>query len=136
MIIAKADSVYILEGSIRSSAIARTKGVAGVQGRGMLSQGSPVNPGELAIPSKYCAQVPRIRSGTRSMGHEGSPHRSEYALIEVSRCQGKPEAAGMDSTAVLRTHTTYEGGEPQGSRKGRPGYPSEGRGEQMDGATQ
>lgn len=41
----------------------------------------------------------------------------------------------MDNPAVLRTHTTYEGGEPQGSRKGRPGYPLEGRGEQMDGVT-
>jgi hypothetical protein len=135
-IVAKADSVNVLEGSIRSSVMARTEGVAGVQGRGMLSQGSPVNPGELTIPSKYCAQVPRIRSGTRSMGHEGRTHGSEYALIEVSRRQGKPEAAVTDSTAVLRTHTTYEGGEPQGSRKGRPGYPLEGRGKQMDGAIQ
>jgi hypothetical protein len=70
------------------------------------------------------------------MGHEGRTHGSEYALIEVSRRQGKPEAAVTDSTAVLRTHITYEGGEPQGSRKGRPGYPLEGRGKQMDGAIQ
>jgi hypothetical protein len=136
-IVAKADSVNVLEGSIRSSVMARTEGIAGVQGRGMLSQGSPVNPGELTISSKYCAQVPRIRSGTRSMGHEGRTHRSEYALIEVSRRQGKPEAAVMNSTAVLRTHSTNEGGEPQGSQSWkRPGYPLEGRGKQMDGAIQ
>ena len=43
----------------------------------------------------------------------------------------------MDSTEVLRTHTTCEGGEPQGlQRWKRPGYPPEGRGEQMDGASQ
>src|SRR5215831_21248285 len=31
---------------------------------------------------------------------------------------------------VLRPHITEEGGEPQGSRKGRPRYPLEGRGKQ------
>ena len=36
---------------------------------------------------------------------------------------------------VLRTHSTDEGGEPQGSRKGRPRYPLEGRGEQVDAST-
>jgi hypothetical protein len=55
---------------------------------------------------------------------------------EVNCSQGQPEAAVMGSGEVLRTHSTYEGGEPQGSRKGRPGYPLEGRGEQMDGVTQ
>lgn len=101
----------------------------------MLSKGSSVNPGELAISSSYCALVPRIRSGTGSVGQEGWAYRSEHALIEVSRRQGQPEAVVTDSPAVLRTHITYEGGEPQGSRKGRPGYPLEGRGEQMDGVT-
>jgi hypothetical protein len=101
----------------------------------MLSKGSPVNPGELAISSEVCAKAPRIRNGTRPVGRRGTIHRSELALTEVSRRQGKPEAAAMDSRAVLRTHSTYEGGEPQGSRKGRPGYPLEGRGEQMDGVT-
>ena len=84
----------------------------------MLSQGSPVNPGELAISSRHCALVPRIRSGTGSVGQEGRAHRSEHTLIEVSRRQGQPEAAVTDSSVVLRTHTTCEGGEPQGSRKG------------------
>jgi hypothetical protein len=101
----------------------------------MLSQGSPVNPGELTISSRSCASVPRIRSGTRSVGQEGWAYRSEHILVEVNRRQGKPEATVTDSPAVLRTHGTCEGGEPQGSRKGRPGYPLEGRGEQMDGAT-
>jgi hypothetical protein len=100
----------------------------------MLSKGSPVNPGELAISSEYCALVPRIRSGTGSVGQEGRAYRSEHALTEVSRRQGQPEAGVMDSTAVLRARSTCEGGEPQGSRKGRPGYPLEGRGKQMDGA--
>jgi hypothetical protein len=36
---------------------------------------------------------------------------------------------------LLRLYTR-EGGEPQGSRKGRPRYPLEGRGEQVDASTQ
>jgi hypothetical protein len=101
----------------------------------MLSKGSPVNPGELAISSRRCATVPRNRSGTWSVGQEGWAYRNEYTLTEVRRHQGQPEVAVTDSSAVLRTHSTCEGGEPQGSRKGRPGYPLEGRGEQMDGVT-
>lgn len=110
-------------------------GVAGVEGQGMFPKGFPVNPGELAISSKDCAQVPRIRNGTGPVGQGGRVHRSEYALTEVSHRQGQPEAVTMDSPAVLRTHSTDEGGKPQGSCKGRPGYPLEGRGEQIDGVT-
>jgi hypothetical protein len=114
---------------------ARTAGIAGVRDRGMLPKGSPVNPGELAISSDKCAKVLRIRSGTGSVGHEGRAHGSKHALTEDSRHQGQLEVVATDSPAVLRAHTTDEGGEPQGSRKGRPGYPLEGRGEQMDGVT-
>src|SRR5260370_33348703 len=103
----------------------------------MLSKGSSVNPGELAISSRCCALVPRIRSGTGSVGQEGWAYRSEHALIEVSRRQGQPEAALTGSPAVLRTHTTCEGGEPHGFQGWkRPGDPLEGRGDQMDGAIQ
>jgi hypothetical protein len=114
---------------------ARASGVAGVEDQGMLSKGSPVNPGELAISSKSCALVPRIRSGTGSVGREGWAYRSEHALIEVNRSQGQPEAAVTGSRAVLQAHSTDEGGETQGSCKGRPRYPPEGRGEQMDVST-
>lgn len=102
----------------------------------MFSKGSPVNPGELAISSSICAKVPRIRSGTGSVGAEGGAHGSEYALIEVRLRQGKPEAMTMDSSAVLEPHSTGEGGEPQGfQRWKRPRYPLEGRGNPMDAAT-
>ena len=110
-------------------------GVAGVEDRGMFSKGSPVNPGELTISSNVCAKVPRIRSGTGSVGAEGGAHGSEYALIEVRPRQGKPEARTTDSSAVLEPHSTREGGEPQGSGNGRPVHPLEGRGNQMDAAT-
>jgi len=36
----------------------------------------------------------------------------------------------MEGGAVLQPHSTAEGGEPQGSRKGRPRDPLEGRGKQ------
>ena len=128
MAVAKADSVQKLEGSIRPSDIARMVGVAGVRDRGMLSKGSPVNPGELTISSEDCAKVPRIRSGTGSVGHEGWAHGSEYILTEVSRRQGQPEAAGTDSSAVLRSRSTGEGGEPQGSLIGAARIPTGGKG--------
>ena len=115
---------------------ARLSGVAGVEDRGMLPKGFPVNPGELAISLGSCALASRIRSGAGSVGQEGRAYRSEHTLTEVSPRQGQPEAKVTDSPAVLRTHSTYEGGEPQGLQKcKRPRYPLEGRGEQMDEAS-
>jgi hypothetical protein len=49
---------------------------------------------------------------------------------EVRATKGRPEEAWTDLGAVLQPHSTDEGGEPQGSRKGRPRYPLEGRGKQ------
>ena len=49
---------------------------------------------------------------------------------EVRATKGRPEEARMDAGAVLRPYSTEEGGEPQGSRKGRPRNPLEGRGKQ------
>src|SRR5215831_10430126 len=42
--------------------------------------------------------------------------------------QGSTRGVGDGSGAVVETHSTDEGGEPQGSRKGRPRDPLEGRG--------
>jgi hypothetical protein len=49
---------------------------------------------------------------------------------EVRATKGRPEEARTDAGAVLRPYSTDEGGEPQGSRKGRPRNPLEGRGKQ------
>ena len=70
-------------------------------------------------------------------GDEGPPQgkRTNPRRAETC-CQGRPEAAATGRRAVLRAHSTDEGGEPQGSRKGRPRYPLEGRGEQVDASTQ
>jgi hypothetical protein len=70
-------------------------------------------------------------------GEEGAPHgKRTNPRRAVTRCQGRPEATATDRRAVLRARITDEGGEPQGSRKGRPRYPLEGRGEQVDVSTQ
>jgi hypothetical protein len=102
----EADAVCKVEGCIRSPANARALPESPESlDRGMLPKGFPRNPGELPIPS--------------------SPW-------EVPGCQGRPKALGIDGRAVLEAHSTGEGGEPQGSRKGRPRYPLEGRGGQTD----
>ena len=41
----------------------------------------------------------------------------------------------MEGGAVLRPHSTSEGGDPQGFKE-RPRYPLEGRGEQGDGSVE
>ena len=43
---------------------------------------------------------------------------------------------GKDAEQSYEPIRTGEGGEPQGSRKGRPRYPLEGRGEQTDAAVE
>jgi len=49
---------------------------------------------------------------------------------EIRATKGRPEEARTDAGAVLRPYSTEEGGKPQGSRKGRPRNPLEGRGKQ------
>src|SRR5215471_9603717 len=61
------------------------------------------------------------------------PHTRRTASGNGSRVRatkGRPEEARTDLGAVLQPHSTDEGGEPQGSRKGRPRHPLEGRGKQ------
>jgi hypothetical protein len=70
------------------------------------------------------------------MGREGFPRGSEEALNEENLWPRATGGAGAGRRAVLRVHSTDEGGEPQGSRKGRPRYPLEGRDEQVDVSAQ
>jgi hypothetical protein len=77
--------------------------------------------------------VPPAQNRTRSaVAAEGRRQKRRTSAAKVTCRQGKPEAAATGRRAVLRTHNTYEGGEPQGSGNGRPRYPLEGRGEQVD----
>jgi hypothetical protein len=102
----------------------------------MLTKGLSVNPGELPASPEYGLGYAQPK-GTRSPGNEGGPAGSEAGPRrgETYR-QGRPEAAATGRRAVLRFHSTDEGGEPQGSREGRPRYPLEGRDEQVDVSAQ
>jgi hypothetical protein len=69
------------------------------------------------------------------LGHEGDTRKKQNdPQTEVSAQRGRPQGSVRDRGDCLRARSTDEVGEPQGSRKGRPRYPAEGRGEQMDEA--
>src|SRR6516225_2125812 len=77
--------------------------------QGMFPKGFPMNPGELPISARKSGK-------TAAKGDRRRPR--------------------TDGRAILRPHSTCEGGEPQGSRKERPRYPLEGRGEQGDASVE
>jgi hypothetical protein len=63
------------------------------------------------------------------MRRPGSEHGIQRRGTRRPRETG---GVGDGSGAILRTHSTEEGGEAQGSGDGRPRDPLEGRGEQAD----
>src|SRR5262249_60512100 len=71
------------------------------------------------------------RRGGRREGRPQPPPAPGGPPLEMGRevraTKGRPEEARTDQGAVLQPHSTDEGGEPQGSCKGRPRYPLEGR---------
>lgn len=69
-------------------------------------------------------------------GARAAPEGSEQALKRSPLLPRETGGAGTGRRAVLRVHSTDEGGEAQGSRKGRPRYPLEGRDEQIDASVQ
>jgi hypothetical protein len=95
-----------------------------------------MNPGKSLYLFGNLGKVPPNPNRTGSLGREGIPHEKRSdPQTEVTCHQGQPEVAARDRGDFLRTHSTDESGEPQGSRKGRPRHPLEGRGEQMDVST-
>jgi len=95
-------------------------------------KGSPVNPGNSLCSSLYMGMVRPNPNRTRSPGREGPHGKQNNPRPGVIDHQGQPEGIAKDNRGLLRTNSTREGGESQGSRKGRPRYPLEGRGEQLD----
>jgi hypothetical protein len=73
-------------------------------------------------------------SGHASIGIFQGPRRAPHLLLTMggTDCQGRPEAPGWMLSSLTNPYVPGEGGEPQGSRKGRPRHPLEGRGEQTD----
>ena len=99
--------------------------------RGMLTKGFPVNPGELPASPQAGPGAAQPKD-TRSAGGEGCLREKRMTLKRSLLRPRETGGAGTGRRAVLRFHSTDEGGEPQGSRKGRPRYPLEGRDEQVD----
>jgi len=96
-----------------------------------------MNPGKSLYLFGNLGKVPPNPNRTGSRGQEGIPHEKRNdPQAEVSCNQGQPEVTAKDRGDFLRAHSTDEGGEPQGSRKGRPRYPLEGRDEQVDVSAQ
>jgi hypothetical protein len=129
-----ADAVSLAEGCIRSTDMQGVSGVAGVPSPGHAFKETSR---ERRRAHDLCRTTgvwfTQIRTNQAVGRNEGVSKQSEPTLnVAVSRRQGRPEAPGTDRRAVLRTHTTDEGGEPQGSGNGRPRYPLEGRGKQVD----
>ena len=114
---------------------ARLSGVAGVPSPGHAFKWTSREPRRAPYLSRPGESVQPDPNGTRSQGNEGVPRGAKRPSTRSTCCQGRPEAAGTGRRAVVRTHSTREGGEPQGLGKGRERYPVEGRGEQVDAST-
>ena len=128
-----ADAMPVAEGSIRRTVMRGALGIAGVASPGHAHQGFPMNPGELsASPFNIWVLGDAHPKDTRSAGGEGCPREKRTTLKRSLLLPRETAGAGTGRRAVLRFHSTAEGGEPQGSRKGRPRYPLEGRDEQVD----
>jgi len=135
ILVAMPTPLAYVEGSIRTTAMRGCLGVAGVQDQGMLSKGFPANTGELPLSrAKMGVECRPTQSAPGPMGHEGRPAGSEQPSTRETCRQGRPEATATDRGEVLRAHSSDEGGEPQGSHKGRPRHPLERRGEQVNGS--
>jgi len=126
-----ADAVLFAEGSIWRTDMRGVTGIAGVACPGHAYEGFPMNPGGLSASPLYGQQVtPKPKSpGLRG---RGMPREKRITLKRSLLPPRETGGAGKGRRAVLRIHSTVEGGEPQGSRKGRPRYPPEGRDEQED----
>src|ERR1700674_1210533 len=103
--------------------------------RDMLTKGLSVNPGELPA-SPQTGPGGAQPKDTWSPRGEGCPREKRMTLKRSHLLPRETGGAGTGRRAVLRFHTTDEGGEPQGSRKGRPRYPLEERDEQVDASAQ
>ena len=104
--------------------------------RGMLTKGISREPRRAPCLSAYLGSGAAQPKDTRSPGGEGCPREKRTTLERSLLWPRETGGAGKGRRAVLRFHSTDEGGEPQGSRKGRPRDPLEGRDEQVDVSAQ
>jgi hypothetical protein len=128
-----ADAVSLAQGRMRSTDNARLPAVAGVPSPGHAFKETPREPRRAPYLSRN--RGVRFRPTQMEPGPRGervSPREANEPSTRRTLLPRETGGAGMGRRAVLRAHSTDEGGEPQGSRKGRPRYPLEGRGKQVD----
>ena len=128
--------MLVAEGSIRRTVRRGVFGITGVASPGHAYKGISREPRRARCFSVIWAPGGAQAKDTWSPGGEGCPREKRTTLKRSLLLPRETEGAGKGRRAVLRFHTTDEGGEPQGSRKGRPRYPLEGRDEQVDVSAQ
>jgi hypothetical protein len=131
-----ADVVLSAEGSIRHTGMRGVVGIAGVASTGHAYKGTFREPRRAPCFSAIWAPGGAQPKDTWSPGGEGCPREKRTTLKRSLLWPRETGGAGKGRRAVLRFHSTDEGGEPRGSRKGRPRYPLEGRDEQVDVSVQ
>jgi len=92
-------------------------GIAGVPSPGHAFTETPCEHRRASYLSELLGSVTPNPKAPGPQGMRACPTGSEQALARGETCrQGRPEAAATGRWAVLRAHSTDEGGEPQGSR--------------------
>ena len=125
-----ADAVSLAEGCIRYTDM---RGASGVPSPGHAFKETPREPRRAPYLSRNLGV--RFRPTQMEPGPRGkrvSPREANEPSTRRTLLPRETGGAGTGRRAVLRAHSTDEGGEPQGSQKGRPRYPLEGRGKQVD----
>ena len=110
--VADADAVSLAEGSIRTTATARSLGAAGVPSPGHAFTRIPQEPGRPPVSSRETGRARLTAKGPAPAGRDAPARGNERASRgEVPRRRGRPETAGMGREESYDPHRTEEGGE-------------------------
>ena len=123
-----ADVVLRAEGSIRHTGMRGVVGIAGVASPGHAYQGTSREPRRAPCFSAYLGAGATQPKDTWSPGGEGCPREKRTTLKRSLLLPRETGGAGTGRRAVLRIHSTDEGGEPQGSREGAATVSTGGKG--------
>jgi hypothetical protein len=113
-----ADAVLSAEGSIWRTAMRGALRIAGVASTRHAYKGTFREPRRAPCFSAIWAPGGAQPKDTRSPGGEGCPREKRTTLKRSLLWPRETGGAGKGRRAVLRFHSTDEGGEPQGSREG------------------
>jgi hypothetical protein len=123
-----ADAVLSAEGSIRHTGMRGAVGIAGVASTGHAYQGTFREPRRAPCFSAIWALGGAQPKDTWSPGGEGCSREKRTTLERSLLWPRETGGAGTGRRAVLRFHSTDEGGEPQGSLEGAATVSTGGKG--------